>query len=92
MCAGRLADWLKTIEFNGRLCGGAGSVTIDVAVVYTRAARETAGGTAAIEALVDLWIAETNGANDASGVQHRLALVAREEVSYVETGDAAVGH
>ena len=83
-------DWLKTIEFNGGLCGGSGSVTIDVAVVYTRAARETAGGTAAIEALVDLWIAETNGANHASGVRHRLALVAREEVSYVETGEAAV--
>jgi len=85
-------DWrdrLQAIEFDGRLCGSEG-VTIDVAVVYTRAAREAAGGTAAIEALIDLWVAETNGAYDASGVRHRLALVAREEVDYVESGDAGI--
>ena len=81
--------WLKTIEFDGRLCG-AERVTIDVAVVYTPAAREAAGGTAAIEALIDLWVAETNGAYDASGVQQRLALAAREEVDYVESGDSVV--
>ena len=81
--------WLKTIEFDGRLCG-AERVTIDVAVVYTLAARESAGGTAAIEALIDLWVAEANGAYDASAVQQRLALVAREEVDYVESGDSAV--
>ena len=81
--------WLKTIEFDGRLCG-AERVTIDVAVVYTPAAREAAGGTAAIEALIDLWVAETNGAYDASGVQLRLALAARDEVDYVESGEARV--
>ena len=81
--------WLKTIEFDGRLCGVEGG-TIDVAVVYTPAARGAAGGAAAIEALIDLWIAETNGAYDASGVQHRLALAAREEVDYVESGDSSV--
>ncbi len=84
------AGWrgrLKTIEFDGRLCG-AERVTIDVAVVYTPAAREAAGGTAAIEALIDLWVAETNVAYDASGVQLRLALAAREEVvDYVESDD-----
>ncbi len=82
-------EWLQNIEFDGRLCG-AGNVTIDVAVVYTPAAREAAGGTAAIGALIDLWIAETNGAYDASGVQHRVALAAREEVNYVESGDDQV--
>ena len=81
--------WLKTIEFDGRLCGAEG-ITIDVAVVYTPAARETAGGTAAIEALVDLWVADTNEAYNASGVRHRVALVAREEVNYVESGDSLV--
>ena len=81
--------WLKTIEFDGRLCG-VERVTIDVAVVYTPAASEEAGGTAAIEALIDLWIAETNGAYDASGVHQRLALAAREEVDYVESGDSLV--
>ena len=37
----------ETIHFDGALCG-AGPVTMDVAVVYTRAARRAAGGTAAI--------------------------------------------
>ena len=45
---------------------------------------------AAIEALIDLWIADANVAYDASGVQQRLALVAREEVDYVESGDDRV--
>ena len=81
--------WLETIEFDGRLCGAKG-VTIDVAVVYTPAAREAAGGTAAIEALIDLMVAETNGAYEKSGVQHRLVLVVRSEVPYEETGDSDV--
>ena len=81
--------WLKTIEFDGRLCG-AERVTIDVAVVYTPAAREGAGGTAAIEAVIDLQVAETNGAYEVSGVHHRVALTAREEVAYLETGDSGV--
>ena len=36
-----------------------GSV-IDVLVLHTPAAREAEGGTAQIDALVDLWVAETN--------------------------------
>ena len=82
-------DWLRTIEvFNGRLCGARTDVTIDVAVVYTPGAREAAGGVAAIEAEIDLMVAETNQAYEASGVHHRLALVERSEVSYAETGDS----
>ena len=80
-------DWLDTIEFKGRLCEGEPEVTIDVAVVYTQAAREEAGGTAEIEAVIDLMVAETNEAYQASGVHHRLALVARSEVQYAEAGD-----
>ena len=83
-------EWLKTIDFSGRLCEPATDATIDVAVVYTPAAREAAGGAAAIEALIDLQVAETNGAYEASGVQLRLALAAREEVDYVESGDSRV--
>ena len=79
-------DWLKNIEFDGRLCG-AGNVTIDVAVVYTPAAREEAGGTAAIGAVIDLMVAETNQVYAESGVGHRVALVERSEVSYTEVGD-----
>ena len=80
-------DWLDTIEFEGRLCDAEPEVTIDVAVVYTPAAREEAGGTAEIEAVIDLMVAETNEAYQASGVHHRLVLVARSEVQYTEAGD-----
>ena len=83
-------DWLATIEFRGRLCDAGTDATIDVAVVYTPAAREAAGGAAGIGAVVDLMIAETNQAYEASGVHHRLALVARSEVAYAETGDSRV--
>ncbi len=80
-------DWLDTIEFEGRLCEVEPEVAIDVAVFYTPAAREEAGGTAEIEAVIDLMVAETNEAYQASGVHHRLALVARSEVQYAEAGD-----
>ena len=83
-------DWLKAIEFNGRLCDEDTNATIDVAVVYTPAAREAAGGAAGIEAVVDLMIAETNQAYEASGVSHRIALVGRSEVAYTESGEARV--
>ena len=78
-------EWLTTISFLGRLCDADTDVTIDVAVFYTPGAREAAGGAAAIEAVIDLMIAETNDAYAASGVRQRLALVARSEVPYVET-------
>ena len=80
-------DWLATIDFRGRPCGAGTDITIDVAVVYTPAAREEAGGTAAIEAVIDLMVAETNQAYETSGVRHRLALVGRSEVQYSEAGD-----
>ena len=77
-------DWLRTID--GGLCGAGTDVTIDVAVVYTPAAREAAGGADAIEAAIDLVVAETNQAYVASSVHHRLALVESSEVSYVRNG------
>ena len=58
-----------------------------MAVVYTPSARQAAGGTAAIEAVIDLMIAETNQAYEASGVSHRIALTHRSEVSCTEAGD-----
>ena len=81
--------WVRTIDFLGALCEVEADVTIDVAVVYTPAARKAAGGTAAIEAEIDLMIAETNQAYTASGVRHNMALVARSEVPYAETGDSS---
>ena len=77
-------EWLATIVFWGPHCGAGSDATIDIAVVYTPAAREAAGGAVGIEAEIDLWIAETNQAYAASGVDLRLALVARSEVAYTE--------
>ncbi len=82
--------WVRTIDFFGALCEVEADVTIDVAVVYTPAARKAAGGTAAIEAVIDLMIAETNQAYAASGVRHNMALVAWSEVPYAETGDSSI--
>ena len=81
-----LQDCLDTIEFWGPVCGSGTDVTIDVAVVYTPAARVAAGGAAAIAAVIDLMVAEANQAYAASGVNHRLALVEMSEVAYAETG------
>ena len=85
-----LQDWLETIEFWGQVCGSGTDVTIDVAVVYTPAAREAAGGAAAIAAVIDLMVAEANQAYAARGVNHRLALVERSEVAYTETGTSGL--
>ena len=78
-------EQLATIEFYGPLCQAGTDVTIDVAVIYTPAAREAAGGSAEITAEIDLMIAETNQAYATSGVHQRLALVGRSEVRYTET-------
>ena len=63
---------------------------IDVMVVYTPLVRRQQGGRAAIEALIDLLVTETNQAYENSGVIHRIRLVLREEVDYVEDGDSGI--
>ena len=78
-------DWTATISFSGLICPPESQTVIDVAVFYTPAARDDAGGTAAIEAEIDLMAAETNLAYRASGVNQRLALAAVEEVEYTAT-------
>ena len=92
-------DWLGTMGvynvgrfsgFSGRLCGAGTDVIVDVAVVYTQSARDAAGGVAAIEAEIDLMVAATSQAYEASGVHHRLALVERSEVPYTETGNSSL--
>ena len=58
--------WPRSTSRDG--CAGRGTnVEIDVAVVYTPAARDAAGGVAAIEAEIDLMVAETNQAYETSG-------------------------
>ena len=89
-------DWTTTIRFfgsSGRVCGAPVPVetVIDVAVFYTPAARLAEGGTAAIEAVIDLMIAETNQAYAESGVLQRVVLAAREEVQYTEYNPSGFG-
>jgi len=61
-------------------------LVIDVLVVYTNLARAAAGGTAAMNALVDLGVLETNDAYYNSGVYQRINLVYKGEVDYAEPG------
>lgn len=60
---------------------------IDVMVVYTAAAKTAQGGTAAMESLIDLAVAETNTGYNNSGINQMLNLVHTEEVSYTESGN-----
>jgi hypothetical protein len=59
---------------------------IDVLVVYTPAAQAEAGGPAAMTALINLAVAESNLAYANSGVSQRLRLVHAAEVAYAENG------
>lgn len=59
---------------------------VDILVVYTAAARSGAGGTTAMENLIDLAISETNTGYGNSGVSQRLRLVHTAEVDYSESG------
>ena len=72
--------WLATITFSGLICPPDEQSVIDVAVFYTPAARAAQGGTTEIEMSVDLMVAQTNAAYQASGVHQRIKLVAVEEV------------
>lgn len=67
-------------------CREDGSV-IDLMIVYTPQARDEAGGTAAIEGLINLRLSEMNTANDASNVGFDWNLVRVAEVDYVESGN-----
>ena len=91
--------WSAAIDFkpSGRTCGAPvpEMSVVDVAVFYTPAARRGFGllyteATAAIQAEIDLWIAETNQAYMESGVNQRVVLAARQEVLYAEA-DAEEG-
>jgi hypothetical protein len=59
---------------------------IDVMVVYTGAARSAAGGTTAIQNLIDQAVSESNTGYGNSFVDPRLNLVHTAEVNYSETG------
>ena len=59
---------------------------IDVLVVYTAEAKAEEGGTSAIETLIDLAESETNAAYSNSGVDHVIRVVAKQEISFSESG------
>ncbi len=60
---------------------------IDVLVAYTSTARAAAGSTAAMLALINLGITETNQAYANSGVIQRVRLVRTVEIAYTESSD-----
>ena len=60
---------------------------IDVMVVYTKAARVAAGGTAAMLAEINLAVASANQAYANNGLVQRLRLVFAGEVSITESGN-----
>ncbi len=65
--------------------------TLDVMVVYTPAARDYAGGTAATEALVRLFVGTANGNHyPNSGIHARLRLVHIGEVAYDESNSGII--
>ncbi|MBI3161353.1 MAG: S-layer homology domain-containing protein [Chloroflexi bacterium] len=76
----------NTVAPNSAALPDDGSV-IDVMILYTPAARAAEGGTAAMDARVDLAITETNSSYTSSGVVPTMSLVYKGEISYVESGD-----
>ncbi|MHC4615189.1 MAG: M12 family metallo-peptidase [Planctomycetota bacterium] len=66
--------------------GCADGSEIDVLVLYTPLARDDAGGTAAIEAAANLFIAESNDAYANSQIGLQINMVHLQEIDYEETG------
>jgi hypothetical protein len=59
---------------------------IDLIVVWTPSARIAAGGTAAMQSLIDLGVTETNQAYASTGAIQRIRLRRKEEIAYTEAG------
>jgi uncharacterized delta-60 repeat protein len=64
-----------------------GPVVVDLMVLYTAAARAGAGGTAGMETLIDLAVAEAHLCYTNSQVNLRLNLVYQGEIDHAESGD-----
>ena len=63
---------------------------IDVMVVYTPPVKHKAGGRSGAEALIDLFVAETNQALTDSEVSYRIRLVLKQETEYIEDGNSFI--
>lgn len=79
---------MQALSPQGATCQEDGT-TITVMVVYTPAARDLAGGQAAVESLISQRISEMNTANDVSGVNFDWELTHVMEVDYAESGNIA---
>ncbi|HBB34752.1 MAG TPA: hypothetical protein DDZ80_09740 [Cyanobacteria bacterium UBA8803] len=62
---------------------------LDVMVVYTSAARRAAGGTVAMNSLIDLAEMETNQGFANSHINLQIRIVHRQEVNYLESGSSS---
>ena len=72
----------------GAIAASTNLPTVDVLVVYTSLAKNNEGGTAAMQALINLAVSETNQAYQSSDVSQRLRLVhAAELTGYTENGN-----
>ena len=67
--------------------GGDDGSVIDVLVVYTPEARDGAGGPAAMSALIQIAVDETNTAYANSLINPRLNLVYEGEINYADSGN-----
>ena len=75
------------------LVGGDDQPSIDLLVVYTAAAKTSAGGSKRMRELINLAVAETNQSYENSQLDQRLNLVHYEEVDYdEETFPEALSH
>ena len=69
---------------------GADDSVADVLFLYTPAAREAAGGVLPARSLIDMFVAEINGAFIDSGVGQQIFATRVAEVDYVETGNSSL--
>jgi len=70
--------------------GGDDGSTIDLLVLYTSAAAVHVGGTAAMNARINLGVSESNTSYASSGITQRLRLVYAGGVAYTENDDLAL--
>ena len=84
------AQEVSSEDFSFKAASAPGAPTnaiIDLLIVYTPQARDGAGGTEGMNALIDAAVTEANLAFENSQVNAQLRLVHRAEVDYAETGD-----
>lgn len=69
---------------------GAGNTVVDVMVVYTEVAKNQEGSVAAMEALIDLAVAETNTSYQNSNIQMDINLIHQQQIDYTESSSMAL--